>query len=1343
MNPARRAAWLSRLLPQRLARALPPDGQAIAAPFSLQAQVSALVVDIEGFTATTEVYAREGLLGVETLSRRLRSLFTSLEHEVLGRGGDVLQHAGDSLLGLWWDDDAASPHDSVRAAVDAARCMLARPHEEAGPPLRLRIGVAHGHVDLSVLGGVAGEWRALPWGPAVQRAHAAAAVRGAQSLWLDARAWALLGEAHEPALQHLRGCVALPVQAPPSRPPAAAAATAHRGRPGAVSSSAASLVPAFVLERLGELEHRDGLELRQVSSVFVRLASSLGAEMQVGELQAAVRALQRVVVAQDGVLARVGSDDKGVIALAVWGVPGHRHTDDPVRALTAAHEAMALLEHAGWSIRVGVGTGRALAGVSGGDARCEYTVHGSVVNASAKLCERAGAGLRCDSATRAAATARFEFEPEDPGAPGSGWRVGVRMASAVGSAGVSVRRVVGRVEVLARLREWLGNAAAEHPAAIVLEGGAGIGKSTLVHHLLADNAGPADRAWLGQAREDRSGSPYHVWQSLLPQILGLGLTPDTGAILQAARRRLAPSPDLLPWLPVLNDIRPALVAETPLTQLASEPARAEGLRRVLRQILMEAFQGTALLVCEDLHWSDAASWELALSLAQSVPGLRLLATTREAADAPSRLAPDLDQRLLRLRLEGLGDEDIGALVADAVGADEVDSALVRLVCDATGGHPLFAHDLALLLRDQGRLQVQSQLARLADAGAAGVVPPSVDALILARIDSLPAEERALLRLCSVIGEELPAQLPRALARDVPGGLPTERLDTSALPTALAMGLVRQRRRGPDAALSFSHALVREVVYATLPESERRQLHEAMALLLDQTAAGQADAPARAHHWLRAERMQPALDATLQAGALALRQSANREAVHWLGHALGLMGRLEVSGHDPRRARAHRLLGHALANLGAQASAWPHLVRSFVPPSHRFAEGRIRQSFGMVAELLRWSLQRPAPSLRPGRAREEDGILSSDTFALIRLSEVAYFNWDGHSMAYAILRAANRALATSAAVERALTSALLGGLARPLVGSRGARRYVAEGLALARELDDPNVLARVVTFAAVIEASGGQWPQALGHCDEAQALARRCTDTRRLDDALVCEAVVHAQTGHFGRAEARLQALRERAEARGDDQTLGWAFLGLAEARLALGDPHGADQLLARADRRISDRLSVINLRGHQAWAHAQAGRHAEALDCVRASILASAGMPTSFSAYAGLRSCAIALMWLLHRAPPCGTRGEAQHLLADLSRRVTGFARVFGTARPLRELLAGHGSWNAGRSDRARRHWQSAWRQASALQMASECGWAAAALQHFDPAAVRGLAMADPGGFAAARFAGIDWMRRG
>jgi class 3 adenylate cyclase/tetratricopeptide (TPR) repeat protein len=1341
VNPARRAAWLSRLLPQRLARALPPDGRAIAAPFSLQAQVAALVVDIEGFTATTEVYAREGLLGVETLSRRLRSLFTSLEREVLGRGGDVLQHAGDSLLGLWWGDGTASPHDSVRSAVNAARCMLALPHEEAGPPLRLRIGVAHGHVVLSVLGGVEGEWRALPWGPAVQRAHAAAAVRGAQSLWLDARAWALLGEAHEPALKHLRGCVALPVEAPPSRRPAAA--TANGGRLSAVSSSAASLVPAFVLERLDELEHRDGLELRQVSSVFIRLASSLGGEMKVGELQAAVSLLQRAVVAQDGVLARVGSDDRGVIALAVWGVPGHRHTDDPARALTAAHEAMALLENVGWRVRVGVGTGRALAGLSGGDARCEYTVHGSAVNASAKLCERASAGLRCDSATRAAATTRFEFESEDPGAPGAGWRVGLRVAHAAQTAGMSVRRVVGRAEVLARLREWLGNAAAEHPAAIVLEGGAGIGKSTLVHHLLANNAGPVDGAWLGQAREDRSGSPYHVWQSLLPQILGLGLSPDVSGILQAAQRRLGPNQDLLPWLPVLNDIQPALVAETPMTQQASEAARAKGLRRVLRQILVESFQTKALLVCEDLHWSDAASWELALSLAQSVPGLHLLATSREAADAPSRLAPDLDQRLLRIRLEALEDKDIEALVADAVGADEVDSALVRLVCNATGGHPLFAHDLALLLRDQGRLQVQAKLARLADAGAAGVVPSSVDALILARIDSLPAEERALLRLCSVIGEELPAQLPQPLIRDVPGRLPTNRLDASALPTALAMGLIRQRRRGSEAALSFSHALVREVVYATLPESERRQLHEAMALLLDQTAAGRADAPARAHHWLKAERMQPALDATLQAGALALRQSANREAVHWLGHALGLMGRLEVSGHDPRRARAHRLLGHALANLGAQASAWPHLVRSFVPPSHRFAEGRIRQSFGMVAELLRWTLRRPAPSLRPGRAREEDGILASDTFALIRLSEVAYFNWDGRSMAYAILRAANQALTTSAAVERALTSALLGGLARPLVGSRGARRYVEEGLVLARGLDDPNVLARVVTFAAVIEASDGQWSQALGHCDEAQALARRCTDTRRLDDALVCEAVVHAQTGHFGRAESRLQALRERAEARGDDQTLGWAFLGLAEARLALGDPHPADQLLARADRRISDRLSVINLRGHQAWAHAQAGRNAEAIDCVRASILASAGMPTSFSAYAGLRSCAIALMWLLHRGRRSGTPGEVQHLLSNLSGRVKGFARVFGTARPLRELLSGHESWSAGRSNRALRHWQSALRQATALQMASECRWAAAALQHFEPTAVRGLALAEPSGFPAVQFAGIDWMRRG
>jgi class 3 adenylate cyclase/tetratricopeptide (TPR) repeat protein len=202
--------------------------------------------------------------------------------------------------------------------------------------------------------------------------------------------------------------------------------------------------------------------------------------------------------------------------------------------------------------------------------------------------------------------------------------------------------------------------------------------------------------------------------------------------------------------------------------------------------------------------------------------------------------------------------------------------------------------------------------RLAQTFPTIQVPATVQAVLAARIDRLPTEEKRLLQTAAVIGTEVPLALAQSIA-----DLPEEALHRG-LAHLQAAEFLYETRLFPDHAYTFKHALTHEVAYGSLLQERRRVLHARLIETLEALAPerGAQQVERLAHHALRGEVWDKAVTYCQQAGARAHGRAAFHEAVTALEQALQALDHLPESGDTRVRAIEIRLaLGGALTQLG--------------------------------------------------------------------------------------------------------------------------------------------------------------------------------------------------------------------------------------------------------------------------------------------------------------------------------------------------------------------------------------------------------------------------------------------
>jgi DNA-binding CsgD family transcriptional regulator/ATP-dependent Clp protease adapter protein ClpS len=459
-------------------------------------------------------------------------------------------------------------------------------------------------------------------------------------------------------------------------------------------------------------------------------------------------------------------------------------------------------------------------------------------------------------------------------------------------------QLIARALQLEALSEILNSVRSGHGRCVVVTGEAGIGKSRLLHELSAGATG----FWLlqGSCSEDSDGVAYAPLQDLFRRHLS-GLAADKQ--LDA----------LGPWAGELARLLPELAWT--LTGVESDATLTPDLERqrlfdALMQFLMRlAAIRPALIIIEDINWSDEASLEFLHLLARRLATLPicLLLTTR-----PDTGRVALDRFLSRLNRERLAVEmALPPLTRDGVDAMlrslfDWDSPVKRPLLDAivalTEGNPYFVEEVARALVDRGDLYPANGRWH-AKPVAQLEIPHSLRLIVQGHLRGLSAEAADLLALAAVAGRRFDFDLLLRLTSHDEATL------LRLVRELMAAGLVMEQE--PDI-FAFRHALTREAIYSGLLGRERRNQHRVIATYLaGQTGAGDELLPQLAYHSFEAGLWQQALDCGMAAGDQALRRYATHAALVHLDRAASAANHLDVA--LPRRlletrGRARQMVG---------------------------------------------------------------------------------------------------------------------------------------------------------------------------------------------------------------------------------------------------------------------------------------------------------------------------------------------------------------------------------------------------------------------------------------------------
>jgi class 3 adenylate cyclase/tetratricopeptide (TPR) repeat protein len=576
--------------------------------------------------------------------------------------------------------------------------------------------------------------------------------------------------------------------------------------------------------------------------------------------------------------------------MALFGAP-IAHEDHAVRACYAALRMQASLKRYaddkrrshGIEVqsRVGLNSGEVVVRSIGSDLRMDYTAVGQTTHAAARMEQLAPPGtIRLTAATMRLAEGYLEVESLG-GIPVKGLAEPVEVFELKGAGTARTRlqaaalrgltRFVGRDAEVEHLRRVLGQAGAGRGQVVAIVGEAGVGKSRLVYEFTHSHR---VQEWLIL---DAPSISYGKATSYLPVIellkgyFKIGDRDDhremrdkvLGRVL-GLDRTLEP---LLPPLLVLLDVP----VDDPGWQALDPPQRRQRTLDAVKRLLLRESQVQPLLVVfEDLHWVDGETQAVVDRLVESLGSARLLLLVNYRPEYEHHWGSKTIYS--QLRLDSLPADSAAGLLAALLGPDPSLAPLTRMLVKR--GNPFFLEETVRTLAETGALAGERGAYRLARPIEALRVPATVQAVLAARIDRLPAEEKRLLQAASVIGKDVPYALLAAIMEQ-----PEEAL-RRGLAHLQEAEFLYETQLFPDLEHTFKHALTHELTYGSLLQDRRRRLHAQIVAAIERLYPDRLSEHVErlAHHALRGQLLDKTMRYSRQAGTRALDRSAAREAL---------------------------------------------------------------------------------------------------------------------------------------------------------------------------------------------------------------------------------------------------------------------------------------------------------------------------------------------------------------------------------------------------------------------------------------------------------------------------------
>jgi len=379
----------------------------------------------------------------------------------------------------------------------------------------------------------------------------------------------------------------------------------------------------------------------------------------------------------------------------------------------------------------------------------------------------------------------------------------------------------------------------------------------------------------------------------------------TGKVLTLDRRL----EEMLPYIAALVGVAEA---STTLAQLDPALRRRRTFEGITQLLLRESLNQPVLLLIEDLHWLDSETHAWLSLFSERVASARLLLLVNYRPEFQHAWGSKSYYR--QLRLDPLGPEEAHELLTTLLGDSPSVQPLKHFILAKTAGNPFFIEELVQTLLDQGMLRrhpaAGMQLVSPVTSGtlAALQLSPTVQGVLAARIDRLPAAEKALLQTLAVLGKEF----AWSLLRQVTGQ--TDEALQQLLARLQTEEFIYEQPAFPESAYIFKHALTQEVAYNAVLLERRRVLHERAAQAIEGLYAGRLveHYHALAHHYSRSGNTPKAVDYLHRAGQQEVERSAYAEAVSHLTTAIDLLASLpDTLQRNQQELAVQMTLGPAL------------------------------------------------------------------------------------------------------------------------------------------------------------------------------------------------------------------------------------------------------------------------------------------------------------------------------------------------------------------------------------------------------------------------------------------------
>jgi class 3 adenylate cyclase len=670
--------------------------------------------------------------------------------------------------------------------------------------------------------------------------------------------------------------------------------------PGRILSSE-SYVPTYLAQKILSLKATLQDERKQVTVLFADIKSSLELladrdPEEAGKLFDAV--LERMIEAvhrYEGTVNHVMGD--GLMAL--FGAPV-AHEDHALRACYAAlmmqeaiqkySEEIRRKQGLTVQIRVGLNAGEVIIHAVRRDLQMDYTVVGLTVHLAARMEQIATPGCILITPSVLRLVEGYVNVKSLGPIPIKGLQQPMDVYEVVGAGSARSRlqaaaargltRFVGRFAEVQALCLALARARTGHGQVVAVVGGPGIGKSRLIHEfihsphtqsclVLETNTVSYDRATpylpvINFLKNYFDINPRNNVRTIRERVTGKVLALD-----QSLQEMLAPILDLLDALP--NDHS--------FLRLDPVQRRQQTIQSLKSLILRESQVQPLVVVFEDLHWQDSLSLGILEEVVDSLQKERVLLIVSYRSEYQDNWTNRSHYQ--QLQLYPLPDESMEELLNILLGADVTLYGVKTLLMERAEGNPFFLEELVRTLVETGALSGERAEYRLSTSVSTIQVPPKVQAVIAARIDRLPQEQKRVIQEAAVVGKDVSFSLLNAITDQ------SEEELRRILSGLQSSEFLYESQLFPELEYTFKHALTHKVAYEGLLQERRREIHARIVTAIEKLHSGRLNEYVErlARHAFAGEVWRKALTYLRRAGAKFIDRPANREAVALFQQAL--------------------------------------------------------------------------------------------------------------------------------------------------------------------------------------------------------------------------------------------------------------------------------------------------------------------------------------------------------------------------------------------------------------------------------------------------------------------------